>query len=126
MTSTSCTHPWRSDSSMARRSRPYASLGVSFEDLNATLGIYLRSLYVNLLDQIESHTLAVLPDTERPLPEYVADRLTLHAGIVDAIDDRDRDRALGLIARHATSDMRAPSRPLLLSHISPRVTRRSW
>jgi DNA-binding FadR family transcriptional regulator len=66
----------------------------------------LRSLYVNLLDQIESHTLAVLPDTERPLPEYVADRLTLHAGIVDAIDDRDRDRALTLIAQHATSDTR--------------------
>lgn len=63
----------------------------------------LRSLYVNLLDQIESHTLAVLPDTERPLPEYVADRLTLHAEIVDAIDDRDRDRALALIARHTTS-----------------------
>jgi hypothetical protein len=63
----------------------------------------LRSLYVNLLDQIESHTLAVLPDTERPLPEYVADRLTLHTEIVDAIDDRDRDRALALIARHTTS-----------------------
>lgn len=63
----------------------------------------LRSLYVNLLDQIESHTLAVLPDTERPLPEYVADRLTLHAGIVDAIDDRDRGRALALIAQHVTS-----------------------
>src|SRR5205814_4276773 len=63
----------------------------------------LRSLYVNLLDQIESHTLAVLPGTERALPEYVADRLTLHAEIVDAIDDRDRERALALIARHTTS-----------------------
>jgi DNA-binding FadR family transcriptional regulator len=63
----------------------------------------LRSLYVNLLDQIESHTLAVLPDTERPLPEYVADRLVLHTEIVDAIDDRDRARALALIARHTTS-----------------------
>src|ERR1700753_107062 len=64
----------------------------------------LRSLYVNLLDQIESHTLAVLPDTERPLPEYVADRLTLHGGIVDAIDDRERERALALIARRATRE----------------------
>jgi hypothetical protein len=76
----------------------------------------LRSLYVNLLDQIESHTLAVLPDTERPLPEYVADRLTLHTEIVDAIDDRDRDRALALIARHTTSGAlpgtTVPDRPL--------------
>lgn len=71
----------------------------------------LRSLYVNLLDQIESHTLAVLPDTERPLPEYVADRLTLHTEIVDAIDDRDRDRALALIGRHTTSGAPVPSRP---------------
>jgi DNA-binding FadR family transcriptional regulator len=71
----------------------------------------LRSLYVNLLDQIESHTLAVLPDTERPLPEYVADRLTLHADLVDALDDRDRDRALALIARHTTSGAR-PGAPL--------------
>jgi DNA-binding FadR family transcriptional regulator len=64
----------------------------------------LRSLYVNLLDEIESHTLAVLPDAERPLPEYIADRLELHAALVDAIDRRDRDRALELIARHKTSD----------------------
>ena len=75
----------------------------------------LRSLYVNLLDQIESHTLAVLPDTERPLPEYVADRLTLHTELVDAIDDRDRDRALALIARHVTSGAQpgtpVPARP---------------
>ena len=64
----------------------------------------LRSLYVNLLDEIESHTLAVLPDTERPLPEYIADRLGLHAALIDAIDRRDRDRALELIARHKTSE----------------------
>jgi len=64
----------------------------------------LRSLYVNLLDEIESHTLAVLPDAERPLPEYIADRLELHAALVEAIDRRDRDRALELIARHKTSD----------------------
>jgi DNA-binding GntR family transcriptional regulator len=78
----------------------------------------LRSLYVNLLDQIESHTLAVLPDTERPLPEYVADRLTLHTELVDAIDERDRERALALIARHVTGGARpgtpdtpVPARP---------------
>jgi DNA-binding FadR family transcriptional regulator len=64
----------------------------------------LRSLYVNLLEVIESHTLAVLPDRERPLLEYIADRYALHAAIVDAIAERDGDRALGLISRHKTSD----------------------
>ena len=63
----------------------------------------LRSLYVNLLDQIESHTLAVLPGRERPLPEYIAERLGLHRALVDAIGGRDRDRALDLIARHKTA-----------------------
>jgi DNA-binding FadR family transcriptional regulator len=62
----------------------------------------LRSLYVNLLDQIESHTLAVLPDSERPLLEYIAERHALHIAIVDALDDRDRERALDLITRHKT------------------------
>jgi DNA-binding FadR family transcriptional regulator len=69
----------------------------------------LRSLYVNLLEVIESHTLAVLPDTERPLEDYVADRLGLHAELVDAIDRRDRERALELIARHKTSDTPTPA-----------------
>lgn len=63
----------------------------------------LRSLYVNLLDQIESHTLEVLPLGDLPLPDYMASRLALHVGIVDALDRRDRDRALLLIAHHNTS-----------------------
>lgn len=64
----------------------------------------LRSLYVNLLDLIESHTLAVLPASEQPLPEYIADRHALHTAIIDALDDRDRHRALRLIAEHNTSN----------------------
>ena len=66
----------------------------------------LRSLYVNLLDQIESHTLAVLPlpDGESPIAEYLAERHALHAAIVDAIAGHDRERALELTARHNTSD----------------------
>ena len=79
-------------------------LGAACPDRGGQPHAMLRSLYVNLLDEIESHTLAVLPDTERPLPEYIADRLGLHAALVDAIDRRDRDRALELIARHKTSD----------------------
>ena len=64
----------------------------------------LRSLYVNLLDQIESHTLAVLPYGTDPIPASMAARHALHAAIIDAISDRDRDRALGLIADHNTSN----------------------
>jgi DNA-binding FadR family transcriptional regulator len=64
----------------------------------------LRSLYVNLLDQIESHTLAVLPYGTEPIPAYLADRHALHTAIVDAISDHDRERALALISDHNTSN----------------------
>ena len=63
----------------------------------------LRSLYVNLLDQIESHTLAVLPGSEQPLPDYITARHALHVAIVDALEHRDHDMALSLIAQHNTS-----------------------
>ena len=64
----------------------------------------LRSLYLNLLDQIESRTLDVLPVSEQPLPAYIAERLRLHAAIVDALDSRDRDLALHLITQHNTGN----------------------
>jgi len=64
----------------------------------------LRSLYVNLLDQIESHTLDVLPVSQQPLPAYIAERLALHTAIVDALDRRDRAQALKLIAQHNTGN----------------------
>ncbi len=66
----------------------------------------LRSLYVNLLDQIESHTLAVLPASEHPLPDYIAARYVLHAAIIDALEQHDHDRALSLITQHNTSNPR--------------------
>ena len=71
----------------------------------------LRSLYVNLLDQIESHTLAVLPYGTDPMPDYLAARHALHAAIIDAVEDRDRDRALALVADHHTSNPPHPSAP---------------
>src|SRR3984885_15338491 len=75
----------------------------------------LRSMYVNLLDHIESHTLAVLPYGEGPLPDYMADRHALHTAIIDAIEHRDRERALTLIAQHNTSGAQPaaliPARP---------------
>lgn len=64
----------------------------------------LRSLYLNLLDQIESHTLDVLPVSDQPLPAYIAERHLLHAAIVDALDHRDRELAQRLIAEHNTSN----------------------
>jgi DNA-binding FadR family transcriptional regulator len=64
----------------------------------------LRSLYVNLLDHIESHTLAVLPLGDQPLPDYIVSRHALHAAIIDALEARDRDRALALIAHHNTTN----------------------
>jgi DNA-binding FadR family transcriptional regulator len=62
----------------------------------------LRSMYVNLLDHIESHTLAFLPYGTEPVPETLAERHALHAAIIDAVEDRDRDRALHLIRQHKT------------------------
>lgn len=64
----------------------------------------LRSLYINLLDHIESHTLAVLPLGDQPLPDYIAARHALHAGLVDALEARDRDQALALTAHHNTTN----------------------
>jgi DNA-binding FadR family transcriptional regulator len=62
--------------------------------------VMLRSLYTSLLDLIESHTLSVLPVSEQPLLEYVAQRYQLHADLVEAIASRDSAQALDLIAEH--------------------------
>jgi DNA-binding FadR family transcriptional regulator len=63
----------------------------------------LRSLYSSLLDVIESHTLTVLPVGEQPLLEYLGERHALHAELVDALEQRDRERALRLTHAHAQS-----------------------
>ncbi|MFD1538860.1 FadR/GntR family transcriptional regulator [Nonomuraea guangzhouensis] len=60
----------------------------------------LRSLYLSLLDLIESHTLSVLPGDGKPLPDYINERLALHAGLIDALERRDRDEAIRLIHAH--------------------------
>ncbi|WP_214319556.1 FadR/GntR family transcriptional regulator [Nonomuraea sediminis] len=63
----------------------------------------LRSLYVTLLDLIESHTLSVLPDGEMPLMPYMAERYELHAALVEALDTRDREESLRLVRLHNTT-----------------------
>jgi DNA-binding FadR family transcriptional regulator len=63
----------------------------------------LSSLYTSLLDLIEGHTLSVLPASDQPLAEYIAQRHELHRALVDALDRRDRDESLRLIHEHNAS-----------------------
>ncbi|MFF7475737.1 FCD domain-containing protein [Streptomyces sp. NPDC008092] len=63
----------------------------------------LRSLYVSLLDLIESHTLSVLPAAEHPLADYIRERYELHAALVEALAARDRVTAMRLVAEHNTT-----------------------
>ncbi|WP_109523324.1 FadR/GntR family transcriptional regulator [Nocardia aurea] len=60
----------------------------------------LRSLYISLLELIESHTLSVLPSGEQPLAEYIKQRHALHADLIDALERRDRDEAMRLVHAH--------------------------
>ena len=85
----------------------------------------LRSLYGSLLEQIESHTLAVLPVSDQPLQEYAASRLVLHAAIIDALERRDHAAALSLIAQHNTSNVLpgAPDAPQAWGAPAPRSPR---
>jgi DNA-binding GntR family transcriptional regulator len=61
----------------------------------------LRSLYLGLLELIERHTVSVRPDGQRSLPEHIRQRSRLHAALIDALDSRDRDEAMRLIAEHS-------------------------
>jgi DNA-binding FadR family transcriptional regulator len=63
----------------------------------------LRGIYTGLLDLVESHTLAVLPVGEQPLPDYLTERLRLHTRLVDAIAGQDAETAMRLIHEHATT-----------------------
>ncbi|HEY5855351.1 MAG TPA: FCD domain-containing protein [Aldersonia sp.] len=62
----------------------------------------LKTIYLSLLELIASHTRAVLPAPEQSLPDYIAQRFQLHTDLVDALDTRDRHRALQLIHQHNT------------------------
>jgi DNA-binding FadR family transcriptional regulator len=62
----------------------------------------LRSFYLNLLEIIQSHLLAVQPYEDEPLQEYIHERYQLHAELVEAIAARD-PRALTLIREHNTT-----------------------
>ena len=62
----------------------------------------LRSIYLVLLGTIRDHTRDVLPAGERPGPEIVAERLRIHADLVEAIARRDDDALRRAIAEHGT------------------------
>jgi DNA-binding FadR family transcriptional regulator len=64
----------------------------------------LRSLYVSLLELIESHTLQVRPAPGQAIPPGMAKRHDLHVALVDALEARDRERALQLIADHNSGE----------------------
>ncbi|WP_242640684.1 FadR/GntR family transcriptional regulator [Streptomyces kasugaensis] len=71
----------------------------------------LRSLYDSLLEIIESHTLSVLPISGLSLPDYIHERHALHVSLVDALDARDRGRAIELTRAHNTSVNRQSEHP---------------
>jgi DNA-binding FadR family transcriptional regulator len=90
-----------------------ANWGLHARIAEVSPNVMLRSLYSSLLDIIESHTLSVLPVTEQPLPEYIAQRYQLHASLVEEIAARDAGQALHLIAEHNTTDaLRTTPAPL--------------
>lgn len=61
----------------------------------------LRSIYLNLMAIIDEHTVNVLPSAEKPLDEYICERLQLHVDIVAAIEERDSGRAAELMQLHS-------------------------
>ncbi|WP_432181588.1 FadR/GntR family transcriptional regulator [Streptomyces sp. NBC_00063] len=67
----------------------------------------LRSLYVHLLELVERHALGVKPRAGVPLERHVRDRCALHVALVDALDGRDKEGLVRLIAQHDTTSEEA-------------------
>lgn len=63
----------------------------------------LRSLYSALLELVEQHALAIQPEPGVPLTKHIHDRWKLHAALVDALDKRDEDALMQLVAEHDTA-----------------------
>jgi DNA-binding MarR family transcriptional regulator len=58
----------------------------------------LEQVYTALLGTLEEHVESIVPSTR--LPEYLQQRLRLHAGLVDAIADHDAETAADLAHQH--------------------------
>ncbi|MFC9502760.1 FadR/GntR family transcriptional regulator [Streptomyces sp. NPDC057002] len=63
----------------------------------------LCSLYVALLELVERHALGVRPQGGVPLAQHVRDRCRLHAALIDALDKRDEEELMRLVAEHDTT-----------------------
>ncbi|MFD4253449.1 FadR/GntR family transcriptional regulator [Amycolatopsis thermoflava] len=63
----------------------------------------LRSVYISLLELIETHTRGVGGASGQPLPDYITERHRLHERLVDAIEARDQQEARRLIREHNTT-----------------------
>ncbi|MEJ2886819.1 FadR/GntR family transcriptional regulator [Actinomycetospora aeridis] len=61
----------------------------------------LRPIYMGLIEMIKGHTVAVLPADDQPITEVMSDRYRIHAGLVDAIADRDNELLDDLIRQHS-------------------------
>jgi DNA-binding FadR family transcriptional regulator len=73
----------------------------------------LHSLYLTLLDLVESHTIDIATDGEVPLRDFHVQRHLVHAALVEAIADRDVERARELVEQHnaGLSDVPGRGRP---------------
>lgn len=61
----------------------------------------LKTFYVTLLNMIEEHTIAVADDrSEQTLANFHRDRYSVHAQLVDAIENRDADKAREMLHQH--------------------------
>jgi DNA-binding FadR family transcriptional regulator len=64
----------------------------------------LRSVYISLLELIDTHTRGVGGTETAPLPDYVAARYLLHEHLVDAIERREHAEAQRLIQQHNNTE----------------------
>ena len=83
----------------------------------------LRSMYVNLLDHIESHTLAFLPYGTEPDPRPWPSGTLCTPRSSTPSKHRDRDRALHLIRQHNTPGAPGSHAGRLARAPSARMTR---
>jgi DNA-binding FadR family transcriptional regulator len=60
----------------------------------------LHSIYINLLDLVEEHTIAVFAAGPTSLREFHTERYMLHAALIEAIAGGDRPRARQLLDDH--------------------------
>jgi len=74
----------------------------------------LKSMYTNLLDLIEGHTISVMTVEPVPMQEFHRDRYEVHRNLVEAIASGDREAALCYVEVHNAGMFAGPA-----SHSDP-------